>query len=246
MKIKVTLSAKKNIILKKGYNYQIHSLIYNLLDKLSANWLHNEGFENKNRFFKLFTFSEILEKYKHDKKKDIFIFPNRINFYIASPINWILEQIAKNSILKTNTSLGNNKVNIIAVEILPEIKITNKKIRINAITPIEIHSTLFKQDGTKKTYYYSPQEKEFSQLINNNLKTKWEICNKQRCIYNVKIYPVNIKYCKPYTRNFKGISITGYKGHYYLEGDIQLLSLAFDTGLGSRNSAGFGMIEEIR
>ncbi len=245
MRLKITLLATKSIVLKPGYSYQVHSLIYNLLDKVSANWLHDEGFERKNRFFKLFTFSEILEKYKHNKEKNLFYFPNQVNFYISSPVDWILEQIAKNGIMKENIMLGSNKVQISGIQVLEKEKITENTVRINAITPIEVHSTLEKKDGTKKTYYYSPNEKEFSSLINENLKKKWEICYKQPCTYNVEISPVNIKYCKEKIRNFKGTIIKGYTGHYFLKGDIPLIELAFDTGLGSRNSAGFGMVELV-
>jgi CRISPR-associated endoribonuclease Cas6 len=245
MRLKITLLSNKNIVLEPGYGYQLHSLIYNLLDKVSANLLHDKGFELKNRFFKLFTFSEILETYNHDKEQNLFFFPNQVNFYISSPVDWILEQIAKNGIMKEGITLGNNKTQISAMQVLPKQQITANKIKIKALTPIEVHSTLEKKDGSKKTYYYSPAENEFSQLINENLRKKWEVYHKQPCLYNIRISPVNIRHCKEKIRKFKGTVIKGYQGHYFLEGDAPLLELAFDTGLGSRNSAGFGMIEMI-
>jgi len=244
IKLKLKLNSQKNIILKKGYSSVIQAVIYSLFNESSAEWLHENGFILKNRSFKLFCFSDILERGKYNSNTKEFIYPSQISFYISSPINWMLEEIAKNSI-KNEINFGNNSVQLASIEIEPVKKITETKIRINALTPIEVHSTLEKKDGTKKTYYYSPMEKEFSEFINNNLKKKWELCFKEQCDENIKIYPVNPKYNKEQIRKFKGTIIKGWSGHFYLEGNNQLMQLALDTGLGSRNSAGFGMINIV-
>jgi len=245
MRIKFTLVSQKKIVLKTGYSEVLQAVIYGLLDKLSGDWLHEEGFEHKKRFFKLFCYSEILEKGKYNGKTREFHYPSQINFLISSPIDWILEQIAKNGIMKTEINLGGNIVQLSSIEVTQPPKQIEGKTRITALTPIEVHSTLEKKDGTKKTYYYSPKEKEFSSLINENLKKKWKACYKEECNKNIKIYPVNIIYNKEKIRNFKGTIIKGWTGHYYLEGDTELIKFALDTGLGSRNSAGFGMVEVV-
>jgi len=245
VKIKISLIANDRITLSIGYQYQIQAFIYNLIDKHSADWLHNEGFKFENRRFSLFNFSEILERGKYNPKLKFFSFNEQISFYISSPVNWILEQVAKNAVTKDRLKLGENKIMISSIEVFKHIDIKDFKIRVNALTPIEIHSTLNKADGAKKTYYYSPAEKEFSELINKNLKKKWTSLYQKECEYNIKIYPVNLKYNKEKIRTFKGTVIKGWSGHFYLEGDKELMELAFDTGLGSRNSAGWGMIEVV-
>lgn len=244
MRIKLKLNSQRNIVLKTGYAVSMQAVIYSLFNKSSADWLHENGFILRNRSFKLFCFSDILEKGKYNSNTREFIYPSQISFYISSPINWILEQIAQNSI-KNEIKLGNNSVQLSSIEIEPIKKINEVRTRINTLTPIEVHSTLEKKDGTKKTYYYSPMENEFSEFINNNLKKKWELCFKEKCDGNIKIYPVNPKYNKEKIRKFKGTIIKGWSGHFYLEGDSELIQLAFDTGLGSRNSAGFGMINIV-
>ena len=99
----------------------------------------------------------------------------------------------------------------------------------------------------------APFEEEFSQLIRANILKKYQAfhgkpyleksnpsCFKispQRIDWNAE---KTIKYTPspgPYTL------IKAWLGTYRLQGDIELISLAYDTGLGSKNSQGFGMFE---
>jgi CRISPR-associated endoribonuclease Cas6 len=245
MKIKVTAVSPRVIKLPTGYQYNLHAFIYNLIDKHSADWLHDNGFVFEKRRFKLFNFSEILGRAKYDRAAKVFTFKESISFYITSPVDWILEQIAKNCVTKDKLVLGQNEIIITAIEVFKSVSIVSDKVRVNCLTPIEVHSTLTKGDGSKKTYYYSPDEKEFSELINENLRKKWTALFKKDCPYNLRITPVNIRFNRERKRSFKGTVIKGWTGHFYLEGDRELMQFAFDAGLGSRNSAGWGMIELV-
>jgi len=44
---------------------------------------------------------------------------------------------------------------------------------------------------------------------------------------------------------YKDFLIKGYSGKYKIRGDKRLLELALDAGVGSKNSQGFGCIEQI-
>lgn len=196
MKLKISLISSNNIVLPKEFNFMVQSLIYRFLDRLPAEWLHNNGFKVEKRSFKLFVFSSFLEKARFSTIDNTFIFPHIISFYVTSPVSWIIEQFAKNIILNEKVKLGNNTMNVSSLEVFNDENVETNRIRINALTPIEVHSTLTKSDGKKKTYYYSPKESEFSDLINENLKKKWQACYRQECDYNVSISPVNMRYCR--------------------------------------------------
>ncbi len=140
---------------------------------------------------------------------------------------------------------GQDAMSISSVEIIKDDDITGNKIRINALTPIETHSTLLKGDGSKKTYYYSPSESEYSELINENLRKKWEAYYQESCPYNIKTEPVQMKYYREKIRIFKGTVTKGWTGHFWLEGEPEFLQFAMAAGLGSRNSGGFGFIEKV-
>lgn len=246
MKLRISLISNDHVVLPKEFNIYIQALIYKFLDKLPSEWLHNNGFKVEKRQFKLFTFSSLLEKARFSTENATFIFPYIISFYITSPVSWILEQFAKNIVVKEKVNLGNNQLNVSSLEVFKNDKIAGDKIRINALTPIEVHSTLLKGDGKKKTYYYAPSESEYSELINNNLRKKWQAFNNQECPYNINIKPVNIKYCHERIRSFKGTIIKGWTGHYWLEGPPEFLQFALVAGLGSRNSMGFGFVDVVK
>ncbi len=245
MKLKISLISDRAVVLPKEFNYITQALIYNLLDKLPSQWLHEGGFKIDKRSFKLFTFSSITEKGKYHKKKEKFTFPQAVSFYISSPVGWILEQIAKNTVFSEKIMLGKNLMGISSVEIIEDDDIKANRIRVNALTPIETHSTLMKGDGSKKTYYYSPSESEYSELINENLRKKWVACYNESCPHNIKIEPVQLKYCRERIRSFKGTVIKGWTGHFWLESDLEFLQFALSAGLGSRSSGGFGFIELV-
>jgi len=246
MKLKISLISDNAVVLPKEFNYITQAVIYNLIDKLPSTWLHDGGFTTGKRSFKLFVFSSILERGKYHKQKEMFAFPHTVSFYVSSPVGWILEQMAKNTVFSEKLMFGQNAMGISSVEIIKDDEITGNRIRINALTPIETHSTLLKGDGGKKTYYYSPSESEYSELINENLRKKWMAYYKESCPYTIKIEPVQMKYCRERIRSFKGTVIKGWTGHFRLEGKPEFLQFALTTGLGSRNSAGFGFIEKIR
>ncbi len=247
MKVRLTFLADDKIVLKKGYFSSVQGLIYNLLDEVSRNWLHEEGFRYKKRFFKLFVFSEIMEKGVLSRSKNEFLFPRKISIFVASPVNWILEQVVKNGIMEEYLTLGENKVRLIEVETGKDPDISEGKVEIRTLSPIEVHSTLshLKDTARKKTYFYNPTEEEFSLLINENLKKKWEVFYKEVCPYNLKIFPSDDGKFKKRVIILKNNPINGWKGRFYLEGDIPLMKFAFNVGLGSHNSLGFGFIEKI-
>ncbi len=245
MRIKLSLCGEGKFLLKMEYKSSLQAVIYAMLDEKFASWLHNKGFEYEKRSFKLFCFTGFQETYKFIKESQQFLYPQEISFYLSSPVYEILEQTAKNFATSTEINIAGNRLVINSIEIIPDENIETGKIRINAVEPVEVHSTLSKADGTRKTYYYSPKEKEFSDLINANIRKKWFSLYGEESPHNIKIEPVNMKFCKERVQNFKNKTLKGWTGHFWLEGNPEILKFALDTGIGSSNSAGYGFIELV-
>jgi len=120
-----------------------------------------------------------------------------------------------------------------------------KTTNIKMLSPISVRSTLQTKEGTKKTYYYSPMEKEFSGLIRENLLKKYYSflgCFPANTELTVTPLFFSVK------KNFhlllyKDYVIKAYSGVYQLEGSNELKQFAYDSGLGERNCQGFGMFE---
>lgn len=249
MRIKLELTGNDQVILKKGFIKQLQALIYNLLERDSATWLHDNGFEYEKRRFKMFTFSSILEKGEYDKSNGKFIFPEKISLYVSSPVNWILEQVAENFVKKDQCILGDNILTIKAISVLKRPILNNHVVKIKALTPISTRTTDIK---TKKYKTHSPFDAKFSELINKNLQKKWKSLYGRECEYTLSIIPLfddekKYKQVVAYgvDEDPRQTFIEGWKGRYLLKGNREFLHFAYDVGLGERNSQGFGMIEVV-
>jgi CRISPR-associated endoribonuclease Cas6 len=255
MRLKIELLAEKPVKLSVGFNEYFQALIYKYLNVDAADWLHNTGFRLEEKTFKFFTFSPFLEKASFFPKEKFFLFPQKVSFYIASPLDWILEQFAVNISKCESVEIGrefpfNNRLVVSSIDIIKEERFTNPVIKVKAITPIETHSTFRTADNLKKTHYYTPFEAEFSQMVDMNLGRKWKALFKKDCPYRLKIKPLfhgngneRIFY---FGVGEKRTLIKGWKGVYLVEGDPRFLEFGYASGLGSRNTNGCGLVELIR
>lgn len=243
LKLKFRHKFNKQLILPLSYNLYIQSFIYSYLDESLAQFLHNVGFkdEQTNRSFKLFTFSRIIPDGKSIIDERRIFFEGNVNLIISSCYDEFIQVFASNLLRNGMFHLAGEVLEVISVEV-ESVPAYRDNIVIKALSPITIYSTLITKDGKKKTYYYSPFEFEFEKLIIDNLRKK------ARVWFNEEIVGGTIKPYKVSTRNekvivYKNTVIKGWDGLYELKLPPKLFQLAFDTGLGSKNSQGFGCIE---
>ena len=246
MKVGIKLIPQKEkeyIKIPINYNAILQAFIYNLFEKNFREFLHNQGYRFEKRNFKLFTFSRLFGKYKIINNK--IQFSNFLKFYIASPKSEILENVAKGLLLKDKYFLGKNKIAIDSIFVLNDYKFDDEVI-IKMQSPITVYSTLLKSDGKKKTYYYSPFEEEFKRQIRDNIIKKYFILNGKKPkddffdISPIKVNPRDEKVILYKKKNKKPTVIKGWMGIYKLRGLKELIKIAYDCGLGAKNSLGFG------
>ena len=246
MRIKFVFESETGkIILPVNYNRYIQSFIYKNISPKLAGFLHNEGFKYEKRDFRLFTFSRIFGKYRIIRSEKTLEFKTPVSFYLSTVYPVIAEEFTESIIKADDMKIGKNKIFLSSVEVFMK-KINKDKMRIRALSPIVVYSTLKKGDGGKKTYYYSPFEKEFSDLVGKNIMKKYTAYYKKK--------PVNDRFIiKPYkvsekrnliTTFYKGTVIKGWTGIYEIESSPEFLEFSYCTGIGSKNSQGFGMWEE--
>jgi len=157
MRVKFEIASSSIIFLPFSHNPILQGLIYYFFRKEAAEWLHNKGFEYGKRSFKMFTFSDILERGFPNYKEKILTFPDgQISFYVASPVDWILQQSAQNLITSTKIRLGNNNAYISSISVIKQNKILSNRIVVKTLSPITIHSTFKKPDGKKVNTLLQP------------------------------------------------------------------------------------------
>ncbi|MBC7334604.1 MAG: CRISPR-associated endoribonuclease Cas6 [Actinobacteria bacterium] len=237
----------------------MQGFIYNNIDSKIAEFLHEKGFKDGSRSFKLFSFSRIngnVDVVEVRGERFLFVKHN-FSFILSSPFEEFIESFAMN-LAKNNKKmyLGENEVSIYSVDVFFEPKFS-ESINIKMLSPITVYSTLTDSLGNKKTYYYNPWEKEFGELINSNLVKKinafWNFLDNKRGFklentcngqgQGISIKPVEVRKNDEKIINYKGTVIKAWFGTYLLQGDSVLLKMAYDCGLGSKNSQGFGLFE---
>lgn len=235
------ISPKGRTELPLNYNHLVQAAIYQRIDDNTfRNFLHQEGFCLEKRKFKLFVFSRLLGKCFFDKLNEKFIFQPPIELWVASPLRKFVQELGSGLAKRGTFKIGYETLEVSKTTFIEPVFKTNK-VTVKMLSPIVAYSTL-KKDGKPFTYYYSPFEERFSELIKMNL------LKKSRILYGVEnqehqefqISPKMVKKTDFKIVTFKDTVIKGWLGYFNLYGSPFLLYLALHCGLGSKNSEGFG------
>jgi len=242
------------------YREQVLGLLYNLFEKKQGDFLHDTGYVDpvSGRRFKLFTFSkffpvkeksedDIWIEYREEKRAFIFHGCRKLRLVISSVIDEVVFSLVSGFLKKGRVVLGGHEfiVDSVNVKKLPEYR---KKIRVKTLSPITVYSTLYTPDGReRKTYYYSPFERKFEELVIENLNKKWRAFSGEKdASFSGRVKVVEVKPQKgEKIITFKGTVIKAWEGVFELELPETLFKMAFGAGIGSKNSLGFGCIEEL-
>ncbi|MBC7076118.1 MAG: CRISPR-associated endoribonuclease Cas6 [Syntrophomonadaceae bacterium] len=244
MRITVEFLADKEIRLPIHYNYILQGFLYkNLSDKDYRNFLHKTGYFAGSRQFKLFTYSRLLGRFKiHKEECEISFFPP-FKLVISSAVEQFITDLAETLIRSDFSFMGKHRAEVASINVHKDF-VFSDNIQIKMLSPMVAYSTVI-EDGRKRTEYYSPWNEKFTEIAKNNLLAKHEIIYGFRPANDeFRIVPNGNQEHK-FARiiNYKGTYIKAYAGIYWLAGNPDLIKIAYDTGLGSKNSQGFGCWE---
>jgi len=243
LQIKLNPTEKTFISLPCQYNEIIQGFIYRHLDSWLANKIHEKGFKDPEtkRRLKFFTFSRLIPDKKAFIKDGQIKFQGGITLVISSPLNDFIQSFALNLLKSETIRLKDEELTLSSVEVkgVPEYR---EKVYVKTLSPITVYSTLRSYEGRKKTYYYSPFEKEFEEQLLKNLQRKLRTWSGHTVLSgSIKPYKVSSKNQRIII--YKNTVIKGWDGIFELKLPEELFVMAFEAGLGSKNSLGFGCIE---
>lgn len=239
MQIKLSFSSDKDIILPIHYNSLIQGFIYNNIDRKLAGFLHEYGYITNGRSFKLFSFSNILNK--GIKEEDNLNFGRKIEFIVSSPLEYFCRSIANFMLQKENLYLGKNTIKTEQIQIFNN-KIEKDEVVIETLSPIVAYSTFFRPDGRKYTCYFMPGETDFDRIITENLVKKYRVLNSDHLVHENNLSFIPIGQPRQNLVYYKDTIIKGASGRFLVKGDSRLLQVGIDSGFGSKNSQGFGCV----
>jgi CRISPR-associated endoribonuclease Cas6 len=249
MRLRISLEPSHGSLrLPVQYNHLLQGLIYANLDRALSSWLHEEGHAYGERRFKLFTFSRLFGKRK--AKNGRITFDGPVHFYLGSADTRVLGSLAEHLLTKPAVRLGSAECRVSEVGVEPEPELDPAKpVIVKTLSPITAYSTLTTPEGKKKTYYYSPQEKEWGGSLVSNLARKakalgWE-AEVNEDLRGAWVRPYKVKSADQKVLNFKGTVIKGWTGLYEVRLPEPYFRLAYDAGLGAKNAQGFGMVEVV-
>jgi CRISPR-associated endoribonuclease Cas6 len=221
----------------------IQSMLYKNLPTYFSRFLHDLGFFYNKRKFKLYTFSNIISKqYKIFKDSKRILFSSPILLYLSSAIQEIPQVLAEKFLKKESIGLGKNILNLESIEMISIPSFKSNEIKIKTLSPITVYRTFNKETGKKFYQFYNPENIEFSSLIKENIRKKYElISGKNLKDFSFEIHPINQP--RKALIKYKDFLIEGYDGKFLIKMDPEIFLTVYDAGLGAKNSQGFGMIE---
>ncbi len=246
MRIRVTLAPEAGPLrVPVQYNHLLQGLIYANLDRALSRWLHDKGHAYGQRRFKLFVFSRLFGK--RIAENGLLRFDGPVHFYLSAVDAEVLGSLAEHLLTKPTVRLGSAECRVVEVGVEPEPRIDPERpMIVKALSPITAYSTLTAPSGAKKTYYYAPQEKEWSESLVANLARKAKALGWASDIggdlKGAWVRPYKVRSGDQRVLRFKGFVIKGWTGLYEMKMPEPYFRLAYDAGLGAKNSQGLGMV----
>ncbi|KNZ69516.1 CRISPR-associated protein Cas6 [Thermincola ferriacetica] len=225
------------------YNHIVQAAVYSSIDADLAAFLHDQGYQSGNRRFKLFAFSRLMGRFQIDKEKGTIRFFDEVRLVISSPVDQFCQSIANGMLTKGRLRLGTAEAEVEKL-VVRQLKVGEERIAVRTLSPAVIRKTLYKPEGGRYSCYMQPGEPDYDTLLESNLRKKYEALYGQAAPEgNVKVRRLGRGDMR--LVNYKNTVIKGYTGVMELSGPTELLQMAVDAGLGSKNSQGFGCVEVV-
>lgn len=253
MRLNIRLMLEREAWLPLNHNELLTGLIYRLLGLSDADYtrfLHDEGYampgEGAKRF-KLFTFSLLrVPKWRRCVEGDrLRIAPGPVDWLLSSPLDDFLTHSATGLFAVSQiVQVGTMPLTIAEIRALPDPAFTSP-MRFTCLTPLV--ASVPRDDGS--TEYLRPTDGDkFSAAICRNLQRKYELLyggpsEGEVALAFDEAYLARDRHAGTKLTTFKGIQIRGAFAPLTLTGPAELMEVAWNCGLGEKNSIGFGMVE---
>lgn len=244
MKYCLTFQCGRPVELCLNYNKILQAAILTWLgcnDKLVPN---EDGTIPERAYYQWYTFSQILGKRDFNPVKNKLVFYDRIQLVLGFPDEVAHDIILKNLETCRPLRFGQVYVDFIACDLIEEQYVD--ECVVETLSPLAMHVTYEKPDGRNGTYYYSPMEKEFSELLRGNLLFKYEsIYGRQPENTEFMVLPVPNEKAQRVDVWLNDFYVRAWHGRFILKGSPELIKLVLHSGLGTKNNLGLGCVIQL-
>lgn len=253
MQLTITIQlGDRPLTLPKDHHHIMYSVFVELArDKYD---LHEYGFRYGKRKYPLFTFGPIVGNSRKQTKngKSMVTFTSEISIEFRAWDSDLVETIKEKAI-----SEGVRFKNTIYQDVTCVVKdeaITSDYVIIEMISPICVYKTYEVDEGGKKhnkiSYLkpFKPYIEEFENEVVQNFRRKYNAATGREPDSNIVFETVKVDRrtdkVDTYYKNRAGM-MCAYGGIYRLKGAPEYLTLLYNSGLGAKNSNGFGMFKVL-
>ena len=242
MQLTLNFDAPAPVELPVHYGPLIQGMLYHRMENpLLRNYLHEQGFQFEKRRFKLFTFSRLTGKeLRFNRRERRLVLTPPLKLIVCSPIPFILQELGTGFLRQGSVRIGPARLTVKGIT-TAQPRVEGDRIHVSMLSPMTVYSTLPTADGRKYTYYFSPFEPKFSEIVRDNLVKKHLLVHDGPPLSDFfSIKPLKVTEQDHKITRYKGFIVKGWMGTYELQGDPGLLKIALTTGLGAKNSQGYG------
>ena len=175
MRFKLNLRVNKGVfgnLLPISYQYELSACIYKIIaqsDYLYSDWLHNNGFTNDNKRFKMFAFSNLFPQCKAVGDRMI-ILSDTMHLFLSFLPEKSTEEFVKGVFLDNLLTLGDRKSKVqFQIENIEALTTPSLyKCEFQTLSPVSVSTK--RENGSIE--YVSPEGEGYGRMLINNLKEK--------------------------------------------------------------------------
>jgi len=244
----------KQRMLPMDYQYYIGAWIYKVIgqaDREFATFLHHQGYNDGNKKFKLFNYSPlefgkpILWKEKSLFEINVDAVSLQVSFYMPDAAARFIVGLFTNQQVFVGDKFNGIDLSVSQIERLPDPPVSTM-MGYRAKSPVVI--TVL-NEGDRYASYLSPLDAEYAVCLRNNLMQKWKAVPGAPPLsedidfeWAVTSEPKSkLVTVKPYTPQQS--KVRGFVYNFTLKVPDEIHRLILSSGIGEKNSTGFGWCE---
>lgn len=245
MRIQVRFTAKGAVRLPWRYPELLMGVFYRWVHAGNFSLgqrLHGEGFQAEGHRYKGYTFSWLRAAHTQSDRKGLHLDPP-LYWQISSPLSALIEALIQGIWKEPQVALGRTVVQVEQVEVLSEHLPEEGPVRVRTLSPIVVSTVAVSEEGHKRKVFLSPEDREFSRILWQNL------CRKAQALG--KTVPPEEGYFLPVRTRSRLVQVhatqvRAYEGEFLYQGPMALFRIGYQAGFGERNGQGFGMVEVVK
>ncbi len=236
--IRFVFKPKSALVLPFAHFQVLQGLVYKMLSEnpsLSEE-VHNKKYDGT-KPFKFFCFTDINGRYRINGRS--LLYSDCFSWEIRSADLRIIDAIRSYVLHNRCLEIEHTQCEVVSLEVV-EKHFFDNKLSVVMNTPAVVCET----DETGFTVYHSPFEAGFTEKITSNIVNKYSAFYDESPENGIRISSVAPKEKNKCVTRYKNTIITAWYGEFVIEADSEVIEFVYHTGIGSKNSMGFGTVAE--